>query len=80
MFAARASLTAVRELHARLGSERDFPTWFKYQVETLHLVEGQDYSELMLKNSINSEIKRKRGRPAKDFAYPGAREILQIRD
>jgi hypothetical protein len=44
----------------------DFTSWFKYQIETLHLVEGTDYSELITKNVINSEIKRKRGRPAKN--------------
>jgi Rha family phage regulatory protein len=47
---------------------RVFRFWFKYQVENLRLIQGEDYSELTLKFSENSDIKRKRGRPAKDYA------------
>lgn len=58
---------SARELHAYLGSEKKFTDWFKYQIESLNLVD-RDYSELIPKKGINSEITRKRGRPAKDYA------------
>jgi len=59
---------SARELHAYLGSERNFTTWFDYQVESCNLTKDKDYSELLTNNVINSGIKRGRGRPAKDYA------------
>jgi phage anti-repressor protein len=59
-------ITSVRELHARMGSSKDFTDWFKYQIESLKLVEGRDYSELSPKKGEYSGIKR--GRLAQDFA------------
>ena len=59
---------SARVLHAYLGSERDFTSWFKYQVENCNLIEGKDYSEFSPKNGEYSGIKRGRGSPAKDFA------------
>ena len=67
-----------QELHIRLGSQMDFTSWYKYQIESLKLIEGQDYSELSLKNSEYSGIKRGRGRPAKEFSHDSSREISQI--
>jgi phage anti-repressor protein len=55
---------SARELHAYLGSNRDFTNWFDYQVESCSLIKDKDYSELTTKNVGNSGIKRGRGRPA----------------
>jgi phage anti-repressor protein len=57
-------IVSARELHAYLGSERDFTNWMKYQIVNLQLIKDKDYSELLTKNVKYSGIKRGRGRPA----------------
>lgn len=63
---------SAKELHVYLGSVRDFPSWFKYQVESLYLIEGRDYSELITNNVTNSEIKRGRGRSQHKESNPNS--------
>jgi phage anti-repressor protein len=59
---------SARELQAYLGITKDFTDWFKFQVEKCNLIKGNDFVDFSPKLGVNSDIKRKRGRPAKDFA------------
>ncbi len=53
---------SARELHEALGIKKDFTDWFKYQSQSLALVEGKDFSPILGESTG--------GRPSTDYVIP----------
>lgn len=55
----REQIVSARELHEKLGINKDFTDWFKYQCGKLELVEDLDFTPILGKTSV--------GRPPVDY-------------
>lgn len=52
-------IISARELHEKLGINKDFTDWFKYQSEKLNLIDGMDFTTILGKSNG--------GRPSTDY-------------
>ena len=60
-----ANVVDARQLHASLGSEREFSTWIKTKIERFGFVRGRDYEVF---DKFVKNLKRNLGgRPGKDY-------------
>lgn len=57
-------VVSARELHEKLGIQKDFTDWFKYQASKLGLIEGKDFTPILGKTSERG------GRPSIDYIIP----------
>lgn len=55
-------IVSSRELHEKLGINKDFTSWFKYQVDKLGLLEEKDFSPILGESTG--------GRPSVDYLVP----------
>jgi len=46
-------IVAARELHAYLGSKKDFTNWMKYRIQQYGLVENIDFVKVYAKIGVN---------------------------
>lgn len=52
-------VVSARELHKKLGINKDFTNWFKYQAEKLGLKDGEDFTPILAESTG--------GRPSVDY-------------
>ena len=55
---------SARELHEKLGMQKDFTDWFKYQAAKIGLIEGKDFTTIL------GETSERGGRPSVDYLIP----------
>lgn len=55
---------SARELHEKLGIQKDFTDWFKYQAAKIGLIEGKDFTTIL------GETSERGGRPSVDYIIP----------
>jgi anti-repressor protein len=55
-------LISARGLYERLDCGQDFTSWFKYQAEKLDIIEGEDFTPILVESTG--------GRPGKDYIMP----------
>ncbi len=52
-------LVSAKELHEKLGIRKDFSAWFRYQVEKIEFIEGNDFTPILEESTG--------GRPGTDY-------------
>lgn len=57
-------VVSARELHEKLGMQKDFTDWFKYQAAKIGLIEGKDFTTIL------GETSERGGRPSVDYLIP----------
>jgi len=57
-------VVSARELHEKLGMQKDFTDWFKYQAAKIGLIEGEDFTTIL------GETSERGGRPSVDYLIP----------
>ena len=55
-------IVSARDLHEKLGINKDFTSWFKYQIDKLGLLEDKDFSPILGESTG--------GRPSVDYIVP----------